>query len=137
MFRVVRPGNTVGMCNWTPDSFQGRMFTTFNTLVPNPEGVPPAVDWGREEVVRERFDGLAGTVSTELRTVPFTFESIDAGMDWFETNAPMTKHPSLSDSDRAGLAAGMRDLMGELNTAEDGSVLIHGEYLLVVARRRG
>lgn len=137
MFRVVRPGNTVGMCNWTPDSFQGRMFAKFTALIPNPEGVPPAVEWGRDEVVRERFDGLAGMVSTELRTLPFTFESIEAGMDWFESNAPMFKHPALSESGVADLGAAMKDLMIELNSADDGTVLIEGEYLLVVARRRG
>jgi SAM-dependent methyltransferase len=137
LFRVVRPGNTVGMCNWTPDSFQGRMFGIFTGFVPNPEGVRPAVDWGRDEVVRERFDGLAGTVNTEIRTLPLAFESIDAGADWFETNAPMTKHPALTESDKAELGVALRDLMAEMNSAEDGSVLIEGEYLLVVARRRG
>ena len=137
MFRVVRPGNTVGMCNWTPDSFQGRMFANFTALVPNPEGVLPAVEWGRDEVVRERFDGLAGTVDTEIRTLPLAFDSLEAGMDWFESNAPMTKHPALRDSDKADLLAAMKDLMAEMNTAGDGTVLIDGEYLLVVARRRG
>ena len=137
MFRVVRPGNTVGMCNWTPASFQGRMFGLFTEYVPNPEGVKPAVEWGRDEVVRERFDGLAGTVDTEIRTVPLAFESIESAATWFESNAPMTKHPDLSESDKAGLGAAMRSLMAEMNSAEDGSVLIEGEYLLVVARRRG
>jgi hypothetical protein len=127
----------VGMANWTPESFQGRMFGLFTEYVPNPEGVKPAVEWGRDEVVRERFDGLAGTIETEKRTVPLAFESVEAAATWFEANAPMTKHPTLSDSDRAELGAGLRALMSEMNSADDGSVLIEGEYLLVVARRRG
>jgi ubiquinone/menaquinone biosynthesis C-methylase UbiE len=137
MFRVVRPGNTVGMANWTPDGFTGRMFAVCSQFVPNPEGVAPAAEWGREEVVRERFEGLAGSITAEKRIVPFAFESLEAIEDWFRQNTPSARHPGLGETELAQMVSGVRDLAQEMNAAEDGSVLIESEYLLVVAHRRG
>src|SRR3954453_2282208 len=34
MFRVVRPGGTVGLASWTPDGFQGRVFGAGSRFVP-------------------------------------------------------------------------------------------------------
>src|SRR3954468_8183043 len=34
MFRVVRPGGTVGMANWTKDGFQARLFGMFASYAP-------------------------------------------------------------------------------------------------------
>ncbi len=140
MFRVVRPGNTVGMANWTPEGFQGQLFARRSRYGPPlPEGVPPAGDWGREEVVRERFDGLAATVDLERRTVPFEAESPEALWSFFEENAgpavmarKMLPETTYAEMREDGLA-----LVREWNTAGDRSVVIDAEYLLVVARRRG
>src|SRR4051812_20311140 len=46
MFRVVRPGNTVGLAAWTPDGFQGRVFAIGSRYVPGAPGVPDATQWG-------------------------------------------------------------------------------------------
>ena len=70
LFRVTRPGNTVGMANWTPEGFAGRMFGLFNEYLPRPEGVPAPTDWGREDVVRERFESLAGSIEVERGLAP-------------------------------------------------------------------
>src|SRR6185503_11775879 len=88
LFRVTRPGNTVGMANWCPDGFSGRMFGLFNEFTPRPEGVPAPVEWGVEDVVRKRFDGLAGTLEMERRIAPFSFESVDAMVAELEGNGP-------------------------------------------------
>ncbi len=140
LFRVVRPGNTVGMANWTPEGFQGQLFSRRGRYGPPlPEGVPAPSEWGREEVVRERFEGLAGTVELERRTVPFEAESPEALWSFFAENAgpavvarKMLAADSYAEMREDGLA-----LIREWNTAGDGSVVIDAEYLLVVARRRG
>jgi len=137
LFRVTRPGNTVGMANWAPDGFSGRMFGLFNDFVPRPEGVPAPVEWGREEVVRERFDGLAGSLEMERRTAPLEFESADAMMAAMDKNGPQvaTKRalgPELYDQ----AMARFRELIVEFNEA-DGGVRIQSEYLMVVARKPG
>src|SRR3954452_18598878 len=60
LFRVVRPGGTVGMANWLTRGFQSELFEALDRYAPNrPPELPNPRDWGEEEVVRERFDGLA------------------------------------------------------------------------------
>jgi SAM-dependent methyltransferase len=137
-FRVTRPGNTVGMANWVPDGFSGRMFGLFNEFVPRPEGIPAPVEWGREEVVEERFDGLAASLEMERRSAPFEFDSIDAAIASMEKNGPQVAMkeavgPELYDE----AVRRFRDLMNEFNQADDDSIRIQSEYLLVVARKRG
>src|SRR5918911_5310467 len=76
LFRVVRPGGTVGMANWPNRGFQHELFEVLDRYGPNrPEGAPNPRDWGEEAVVRERFEGLAGTISAEPRTLPWRFGS--------------------------------------------------------------
>ena len=138
LFRVTRPGNTVGMANWTPEGFSGRMFGLFNEFLPRPEGVPAPTDWGVEDVVRERFDGLAGSLEMERRTAPFEFDSLDAMVAHFENNGPQVAAkqalgPELYDE----AMRRFREITAEFNQADGDAVRIESEYLLVVARRRG
>ena len=138
LFRVTRPGNTVGMANWVPESFSGRMFGLFNEFAPRPEGLPAPVEWGREEVVQERFGGLAGTLDMERRTAPFDFDSVDAMLAAMGTNGPqVAMKQALGPEVYDEAMHRFRELIDEFNDADDGSVRIAGEYLLVVARKRG
>ena len=138
MFRVTRPGNTVGMANWAPDGFMGRMFGLFSEYVPRPEAVPAPVEWGTEDAVRERFDGLAGSLELERRNAVVEFDSTDALIAFMENAGPQVAAkqalgPELYDE----AMRRFREIVAEFNQAEGGAVSIEAEYLLVVARRRG
>ena len=138
LFRVTRPGNTVGMANWAPEGVMGRMFELFADVVPRPDGVPAPIEWGREDVVRERFDGLAGSIELERRMAPLEFDSVDALIAFMENAGPQVAAkqalgPELYDD----VMRRFRNLVAEFNQAEGGAVSIEAEYLLVVARRRG
>ena len=138
LFRVTRPGNTVGMANWVPDGFSGRMFGLFNDFTPRPEEIPAPVEWGRESVVEQRFDGLVGTLEMERRTVPIDFDSVDTMLSMMEKNGPqVAMKQSLGPEVYDEAMRQFRELVGEFNEADDGSVKIRSEYLLVVARKRG
>ena len=138
LFRVTRPGNTVGMANWAPDGFSGRMFGLFNEFVPRPDGVPAPVEWGVEDVVRQRFDGLAGSLEMERRTAPFAFGSVDDMVAQLEGNGPQVAMRQALGPERYDEAMRQfRELIVEFNQADGEAVRIESEYLLVVARRRG
>ena len=59
LFRVVRPGNTVGLTAWTPDSFRWSCSAWQALRAALPAGMPTQRQWGEEDTVRERLDGLA------------------------------------------------------------------------------
>jgi SAM-dependent methyltransferase len=138
MFRVVRPGGTVGLVSWTPDGFQGRVFAVGNKYVPMPDGVPVPSLWGDEEVVRERLSGLASSLAFERHVIRHDFESPDGWFEFVENAGPSKKRmATVSDEDRAAMRQDLLDLIGEFNQADDGSMLVDAEYLVVVARKRG
>lgn len=140
LFRVVRPGNTVGMANWTPDGFMGSFFELFNRYgPPRPDDLPHPLEWGRAEVVRARFEGLAGSVVTEPRWVRWSFADADEGFRFYGETAGTSSAivAALDDEPRARLQGEFVELVENWNQASDGSVEIDAEYLLVVARRPG
>jgi SAM-dependent methyltransferase len=138
MFRVVRPGGTVGLASWAPDGFQGRVFAVGSKYVPMPEGVPVPSLWGDEDTVRERLSGLASSLAFEHHFIRHELGSAD---EWFEfvSNAGPSKRrmETVSEEDRAAMRQDQLALIDEFNQADDGSILIDAEYLVVVARKRG
>lgn len=140
MFRVVRPGNTVGMANWTPDGFNGRFFELAASYAPPPPAdMPRPTEWGLEEVVRERLGPLAGSLVVEPRHLRWSFADPDESFRFFaETAGPsVTLMGMLDDEGRGALRRDFLALVEQWNGASDGSVEVDAEYLLVVARRRG
>ena len=140
MFRVVRPGGTVGMANWTPDGFQGRLFDVQNAYrPPQPEGAARPLDWGDEAVVRERFAGLAASVEVSRPTVQWRFDSAEAMWDFFASNAgPLVLARKALPPDRVeAMRSDTLAFVAEWTGQASGPIEIEAEYLLVVARRRG
>jgi SAM-dependent methyltransferase len=140
LFRVTRPGNTVGMANWTPDGFPGRLFDLNARYVPPPPELPrPSGAWGVEDAVRERFEGLAGSIDIERRTVRWEFASAEEMADNFErgTGPAVAIREALSDEQAAELRQDLLALIREFDRGSGDGVAVDCEYLLVVARRRG
>lgn len=139
LFRVVKPGGTVGMANWTPDGYMGEMFDIGRRYNPAPEGVPVPTEWGREETVEERFGGLAASLELSRRTVSYGFESLSAMEAWFDENAPQssTARRTMPAERFEAMRGETRALAERWNSAKDDSVRVEAEYLLVVARKRG
>lgn len=68
--RVCKPGGTIGLLNWTPEGFIGRMFAAMKPFAPPPPpGAEPPPLWGNEEHVRELLGSRVTDLHTEKRTL--------------------------------------------------------------------
>jgi ubiquinone/menaquinone biosynthesis C-methylase UbiE len=139
LFRVVRPGGTVGMANWGPESFPGRMFDVAAEYLPRPPGLPKPVEWGVEETARARLAPHAASVEIERRVLRWEDESPAAFLDRLEASAPtqVAAKENLAPADHRAMSEGIIRLAEEFNRSTDGSLAIDAEYVLVVARKRG
>jgi ubiquinone/menaquinone biosynthesis C-methylase UbiE len=138
LFRVARPGGTVGMTAWTPQSFATAMFDIGRRYTPPPPDMPLPFEWGDEEVVRSRFDGLAASIELRRAVVPWQADSLEGFGQCLESN-PMAAaaKENLPPEQYEAMRAAQLELAQEWNSAPDGAVRIETEYLISVARKRG
>jgi ubiquinone/menaquinone biosynthesis C-methylase UbiE len=139
MFRVVRPGGVVGMVAWKPRSFADAMFDVLlRYMPPRPAEVPEAVLWGREDVVRERFGSLAGSIEFEAREIRFEAGSAEELWETQQAIPTLTAlRQNLDDDAWSRLGADFVEFVRERAGAGEGPVSIASEYLVSVARKRG
>jgi len=136
MLRVLRPGGSVGMANWTPESFSRQMNDVFSKYTPPPPiDLPSPFAWGEEQAVHALFEG-ATSIKLDRRALEFKFESFDAMRFAFESHggavmAKQTLPPDVYESSGREFEA----LVRELNEGTGGSILIRNEYLLVKAQK--
>jgi SAM-dependent methyltransferase len=137
LIRVARPGGTVGMTAWVPGSFTAELIGIGRKYAPPAPDVPASEEWGVEETVRERFDGLAAEVSCERGTLVLEGESPEAVGEEFVRTAPVmaAAREFLPAEQFEGMREDSLELVRHWNEADDGSLLIKSEYLLTLARK--
>jgi ubiquinone/menaquinone biosynthesis C-methylase UbiE len=139
LFRVVKPGGTVGMANWGSYGSQGEMFELMSKYGPPlPDGVPNPRDWGVEEIVQERLGPYASSLQLDRVTIRWEFESFGHAMQTFGSAGPsVVQREQMPPEQLEKMAAEARALMERHNQATDGTLVVEPEYLQVVARKRG
>jgi SAM-dependent methyltransferase len=139
MFRVVKPGGTVGMANWGRYGSQGEFFEcTAKYAPPLPAGVPNPRDWGDEEIARERLGPYASSLQVERVTTHWEFDSLEHAVQTFGSAGPgVAMREAMTEEQRQQLAAEAFELLQRHNKGSDGRVVLDPEYLQVVARKRG
>jgi ubiquinone/menaquinone biosynthesis C-methylase UbiE len=136
LFRVARPGGTVGMANYSSSGYLGRLGELMSAYAPAaPAGLPSHFAWGDPVEVEPRFDGLAGSLRTERRTLTFKFDSeAERGEFWSRTNgADMALREMLPPERHQEMRAAASRLTDELNGAAAGRVILDSGYTVVVA----
>ena len=138
MVRVCRPGGRIGMANWTPSGFVGRMLQTVGRLVTPPAGALPPTRWGDPMVVGELFGGQVEDLRTWTTAVRQRFLSTEHYADFFLANYGPTLQAAakLDEAQRAAFRSDLVALAEEFNLADDGTFVSEWEYLLVSARKR-
>ncbi|WP_086564327.1 class I SAM-dependent methyltransferase [Streptomyces africanus] len=141
LVRVCRPGGTIGLLNWTPQGFIGRMFATMKPYAPPPPpGAQPPPLWGDEDHVRALLGDRVTDVRAERRTVRVDrFETPEAFRDYFkERYGPtITVYKSIA-GDPERTAALDRELADLARGGAPGAGDVREwEYLLFTARRAG
>jgi SAM-dependent methyltransferase len=137
MVRVCRRGRKVGLANWTPDGFVGRLFDVLAHFAPNGGAGRESCAWGTPTRLRELF-GVYGEVDSRVKNVAFRART---PMDWVDklraTYAPVMRAFAVLDSEgKRELRAAMLELVGGFNRAHDASMVVDAQYLEVVVLRR-
>lgn len=137
MVRVCRPGGRIGMANWTPTGFVGRMLKTVGRYVTPPAGALPPTRWGDPDVVAELFAGRVDELRTWTTAVRQRFLSTEHYADFFIDNyGPTLKAAGkLDEAQRAAFRSDLVTLAEEFNLAADGTFVSEWEYLLISARK--
>jgi SAM-dependent methyltransferase len=136
--RVCRPGGLIAMGNWTPDSFIAKQTAIGAKFVPPPPGASNPMDWGVEQIVRERF-GDRTEITCTLR--PFVIDlpwGPEQAEEYFRQHlGPMQVVQSrLDEAGKQQFAKTWRELWVGENQGDANHTLIRTEYLEVHARRR-
>lgn len=137
LLRVCRPGGRIGLACWTPGGAVGQAFKTTASYAPPPPGLRPPVEWGTEPRLRELFADGISDLRAEQREAKFRFYSAEKFVNWFRTYfGPTIKaFEALSPEEADAFAADLVEVWNRFNRATDGTLVVPGEYLEVVATR--
>jgi len=138
LLRVCRPGGKIGLANWTPESFIGRLFKTIGRYVPPAPGLKSPAMWGSKPHLDALF-GAEAAVNAQSRVFVFRYRSPAHWMEIFRTYyGPVLKaFAAIDEKAQKSLEQDLYALMGEFNIAEDGTLVVPSEYLEAVITKRG
>ena len=136
MVRVCRPGGRIGLANWTPAGFIGRMFKIVGAHVPPPAGVPSPLLWGTPDSLEELL-GAHARVEVTPRHFVFRYRSAAAFFETFTTyyGPTLKAWAALDDAGRESFRSQLIALAEEHNRDTTGALAVPSEYLEVVAHR--
>lgn len=138
MVRVCRPGGKIGLANWTPDGFIGRLFKIVGRYVAPPAGVQSPAAWGTEEFLQKHFGNAAQEIAVTTKSYVFRYLSTEHWLDIFRNYyGPVHKaFGALPSEQQQALAQDISQLIDEFNLAKDGSVKVPSTYLEIVITKK-
>jgi len=137
LMRVCRRGGKIGMANWTPEGFIGRLFKLIGKYVPPAPGMKSPAMWGSHTHLEALF-GSAVSIAAEKKNYNFRYKSPEHWVEVFRTfYGPVHKtFAAIEGSKRDAFETEIHALLDDLNVAEDGTLVIPSEYLEVVITKK-
>jgi ubiquinone/menaquinone biosynthesis C-methylase UbiE len=138
LLRVCRSGGKIGLANWTPEGFIGQLFKTLGKYLPPPAGAKSPALWGTQARITEMFGTMASSIDAERRHFVFRYRSPEHFVDIFSSYyGPMLKaFSALDEANQQGLSNDLLALIGRMNRADDGTMVVPSEYLQIVITKR-
>ncbi|UPK26079.1 class I SAM-dependent methyltransferase [Bradyrhizobium sp. 195] len=136
--RVCRSGGKIGLANWTPQGFIGQLFKTIGKHLPPPAGAKSPALWGTAARLEEMFADQAAEIVAEPRMFVFRYRSPGHWLEIFRTfyGPTLKAFAALDEGGQAALKRDLLALLGEFNHANDGTIVVHSEYLQAVITKR-
>jgi ubiquinone/menaquinone biosynthesis C-methylase UbiE len=137
LLRVCKAGGKIGLANWTPESFIGRLFKIIGKYVPPAPGMQSPALWGQRAHLESLF-GKNVSIAAAARHFVFRYKSPAHWVEIFRGYyGPVLKAFAAVDAAKQkSLEADILALIGEFNTAKDGTAVIPGEYLEAVVTKQ-
>jgi ubiquinone/menaquinone biosynthesis C-methylase UbiE len=131
LVRVTRSGGRIGLASWTPEGFIGQFFKVNGRHVPPPAGLRPPLQWGTPERLSELFGDVASEMHFEQRFYTFRARSPEAWIDDFRRwyGPTLKSFEAVGEGGRQALESDLLELIGRLNRADDGTMVVPSEYL--------
>jgi ubiquinone/menaquinone biosynthesis C-methylase UbiE len=139
LLRVCRSGGTIGLTNFTPESFNAAFASVARrSLPPPPPGLPSAFLWGTAAHCRALFGEAITALQATERAVVWRYRS---PQEWLEVWCAALGNlqqafAQLDASGQAQLANDLGALVQRFNRSGDTTVLVPSAYLEVVATKR-
>jgi len=138
LLRVCKPGGTIGMANWAPDSYVGDLFRTMGKYVPPPPGLKPPFRWGTEEGLGELLGEGVASLQANRRSLVWRFRSARHHVGFMlEYYGPLNKaYGTLDEEQQQAFEGDLISLVERHNRSGDESAVWPADYLEVVATKR-
>ena len=136
MARVCRRGGAIVTATWTPEGTVGELFkVSASYMPPPPDYASPPPLWGREDHVRELFNGVATGFAFERHVNRIEWESVDGFADFFMAHfPPMVTAKAMLGERFSEMRERIVDIWRRRNDATDGRLLLPQEYLISIVR---
>ncbi|HEX5228089.1 MAG TPA: class I SAM-dependent methyltransferase [Bryobacteraceae bacterium] len=135
---VCKAGGRIAMANWTAQGFIAEQFALGNRYAPAPPGIPAPVQWGDEQVVRQRLGSYVSDIQTTPRTVQFDFPAPPRDVvQLFRTYFGPTQvaFARLDPDAQSAYTRDLEQLWSKHNEASGNRTVVRAQYLEVLATR--
>lgn len=138
LLRVCKPGGIIVMANWTAEGITGEMFGINARFVPPPPGLPSPLQWGNEDIVRQRFGKGIKDLHVKRRMWQITFpfdeaESVKFFRKYFGPVKRSFEALTAEPDKQKQLEKELTAFWKRCNSAADNTLLCNAEWLEVVA----